>query len=314
MTANEKWNSVVNQKILNSLAFNVGGIAHVVQIQEKALKSMIKKLGTNFDLDAQRIAIIAPEAGLKSIFYLGGRFPTQIALADAVESRVKSIRSQMPIRGLDWADIQERAFSEYRASDKKKLSFEDLEALFRDEMALKDERIAEKESELRGKDEEIQSLSQALGGISNYDDRICSQDSEVIWRNFQEIYAGESRDRIIFILREAMLRAEIQGLDQRTIAFVEHILAKVKPSEALRQLRLELKEATKNPKQFSTRLTATLSRYGYSHKSDNGHARLEPHEGLFGVSSITLANTPSDGRGMKNACQQIEASMGITKL
>ncbi|MCX7902426.1 MAG: hypothetical protein N2483_09130 [Burkholderiaceae bacterium] len=208
----------------------------------------------------------------------------------------------MPARGWDWTALQERVLNAQRERERKRLSAEEIERLYQEEIAtLREEnaalrmRLAEQHAELSkvGSDTQGPDFGAIVG---------------------REIYAGEVMDRVRFAAGVCLSEADRNGIDSRTRVVLERLRACVPVSDALRELRQDIERACKDTTRSAEAVTRLLCRHGYMEKGDNKHVRLEAARGFEGLEPVTLAKTPSDYRAMKNLRTQIERALGLTKL
>lgn len=300
-TTNQSYTFLTRDEI-EKLAYDLGGISHVVVEPNRSFSLKLRDITEAQNVYGGAIGLAVPEQGIIRRYYLGWQIQDRKALADAVKAAAIGIRSKMPALGLDWVDLQEQILREQRERDRNKLDFSENEKLYNEEI----ENLKEQLTELK------QQIIEAHNNIPD-------DDSEFSIINLvkligPEIYTGEISDRILFAARRTLLAAPRDGIDGRSIAILKRIVEKIPGSPARSELSKDISRATKDPKRAASQLIVLLKRHGYSEKSDNKHIRLEANTGFDGLCSITLPKTPSDQRGLKNICKQIERTLGITKL
>lgn len=300
---NSNW--AISENQIEKLAFDLGGIAHVVAEPSREFSIHLRDATEGKNAYGGTIAIIVPRRGIVKRFYLSFRVPTAEELARAVREASQTIRSQMPAVGWDWTDLNEHALRRQRERDRRRLSPEETEALYEQEIL-----------NLKEKNRELEQRIENLNGVDADDDL----EGDLLPRSMIaklgfEIYPGEFSDRLRLAARECLSRADQTGLDKRSYAVLSSVVENLQSSPALMELIEDLKRVTKDPRRMGADTTALLLRHGYQEKSDNRHIRLEAKEGLVGLDAITLAKTPGDTtRGLKNTRKQIENILGITKL
>nr|WP_272211281.1 hypothetical protein [Marinicella sp. W31]MDC2877168.1 hypothetical protein [Marinicella sp. W31] len=191
----------------------------------------------------------------------------------------------------------------HRERERNRLSVEESEKLYLDEISNLQDRVSELENRL--------SFS-SLNSIEDVD--FSNTEDDISCLIGPEIYSGETSDRIRYAADIALKYADQLGIDKRSIEIFRVISNKLSVSPALVDLKRDLKRATTDPRRVASELTGLLGELGYAVKSENRHVRLEADENYLGLEAITLPKTPSDSRGLKNLRKQIERTLGITKL
>lgn len=290
------------------LAYDLGGIAHVVVEPSRNFSFALRDRANGKNVYGGYAGIFMPGQGLQV------RIAPESGAAQFREKirRVgASIRSQIPQTGWDWVDFQEENFRTLRQREKNKLSAEQMEEIYTQEIKTKDEQIKTKEELIR----DLQSqLAQRRVVISS--DRY---EGEMLNEAVQgligpEVYEGEFSDRVRYAVHLALTNAEAQGIDKRTQVVLNLLLKNTAVSQELGELRDELRRSGKDAKKAAESMQRLLARHGYSIKGDNKHIRLEAAPGYMGLESITLPKTPSDARGPKNMISDIENAMGLNRL
>ena len=296
-----KW--VLNVKQIEKLAFELGGIAHVVVEPNRAFSFRLRDLTGGMNSYGGTIAISAPGRGIVRRARLGFRTPEPEELLIFVRNTATNLRTQMPAEGWDWTELQEQALRLQRERDRNKLSAADMDALYKEEVANLKEKIVQLEEQIssRTEQEAVEEDERSLLGI--FGKKLGS-----------EIYRGEFTDRLRMAVLDCLSRAEQTGLDGRSKFVLESIADGLPLSPELSELLEDLKRATKDPKKVAAELTSLLGRHGYREKSDNRHIRLEPQTGYSGLENITVPKTPSDARGLINLRKQVERTLGLARL
>jgi hypothetical protein len=288
---------------LKKLTYRLGGVAHVIlePSREFSFKLRDRVAGRNpYD---GTIGICLPQKGQVRKFYLGGVFQNQTHLLGVIEEFVINSRSTMPSKGWDWSELQEQSLRYQRSVNRDRLSAEETEALYNEEIENLQERIKDLEEQLKRSDfSNIFENGSNVGPASFHGSGI------------PEIYEGEVNDRIHYLIDVALKNSNQYGLDKRSNAIADELLSQHVPSDALAILREGLKSAVKDPKRVGKEVSALLASYGYTKKSEKNHIRLEPRKEFVGLSSITVPKTPSENRGLKNLKSQIEGALGITNI
>lgn len=289
---------------IEKLAYDLGGIAHVVVEPNRAFSFRLRDETEGSNAYGGTLGIALPGHGIVRRFYVGWRLPSSFELMSSVRSTSLALQSQMPASGWDWTELQEQALRRQRERDREKLTVEEIEQLYREEIENLRDRIGELESERTNRPLPEVIEDGADGVLSG----------ALTARIGPEVYPGEYLDRLRAAAEVTFSMADRIGLDRRSKAVFESIFKKLPPSPGLSELLEDLERATKDPKRVAGELNALLCRHGYLEKSDNRHIRLEPQKDFVGLDSITLPKTPSDHRSLKNLRKQIERTLGIAKL
>lgn len=300
-TGNGSW--LLSRQEIEKLAYDLGGIAHVVVEPDRAFSFDLRDATEARNAYGGTVGLSVPGQGIARRYYLGWQIQNGDELATAVRSAASALRSQMPAFGWDWTELQEQALRAQRERDRNRLTAAENEKLYLDEIENLQDRIRQLE----------QQLSASPAASLGTDEAEFSSDN-LVQRIGPEVYSGEISDRLRFAAKTTLSAAEQIGLAARTKAILQRVVDRLPESPALAELSQDLARATKDPKRVASELTALLARHGYSEKSDNKHIRLEANKGYDGLDSITLPKTPSENRGLKNLRKQIERTLGITKL
>lgn len=301
-TDQDRWALSVDE--IEKLAFDLGGVAHVVVEPNRRFSFALRDISGGRNVYSGAVGITVPNRGIVARALMEWYPCDSDALVREIKRLIGIQRERMPVRGWDWSDLQELALRRQRNAVKTASTSNDLDELF-DELYkqmedLKAEKLtlADQNAELQGKLVDLSSQSAALAASG---------------ANIEEIYPGEISDRLRYAATLALGYAETNGLDKRSYAVFE-CFRDGATSPDLAELRNDISRATKDPKRVAKELVTLLQRHGYAEKSDNKHIRLEAHEDLFGLDTLTLPKTPSDGRGLKNLRKQVERTMGLTNL
>lgn len=294
---------LLSQREIEKLAYDLGGVAHVVVEPDRAFSFLLRDKTKGRNAYGGTIGLSVPGQGIVRRYYLGWQIEDGKELAAAIVAATSSLRSQMPAFGWDWTELQEQALRVQRAREKDSLTEAEWNQLHQEQVDNLQDRIRELEQQLRV------SPAESLGT----DEAEFSNDN-LVKRVGPEIYSGEISDRLRFAAKTTLSVAEQIGLDARSKAILQRIVERLPASPALAELSKDLERATKDPKRVASELTFLLARHGYSEKSDNKHIRLEANKGFDGLDAITLPKTPSENRGLTNLRKQIARTLAITKL
>lgn len=317
VSAPEAGSTRLDDSMISKLALNLCGVAHVVVEPSRAFSFAVRDRSKGRNVYAGTAGISVSGRGFVRRMFIGPAYPDASSLAEAIRSAAVELRNAtLGDDGWDWHDLQDhiladqqQALADQRRREARRLSIEDNEKLWSEELAGKDAQLA-------SKDERIEELEAQISGLQ----RSLPEPEETAATHLMpavsapEIYQGEFGDRIAAALRFCLEKGSDAGWDNRSLAVFERMLTGLSHSNALDELREDLRRATRDPRRANTDVRTLLERHGFVYKSDNRHTRLEPGEGFDGLANITLASTPSEYRGLKNLCSQIEGIMGITRL
>jgi hypothetical protein len=288
---------------IEKLAYDLGGIAHVVVEPSRAFSFGLRDQTSGKNAYGGSIAIALPGQGIVKRLHFGWLYQDTTDLVGAIRATASEFGSYVPARGWDWTELQEQALRVQRERDRGKISTEEVEKLYDEEIASLRERIKELQDQLSTR-------PTAADGV---DDNTLPV--EAIYKRIgPEIYTGELLDRLHLAAKLTLRNSEQIGLDERTKFVLGEVSNKLPWSPELDHLEDGLRRATKDPKRIAQEVSALLAKHGYRKKSDNKHVRLEANEGFGGLESITLPKTPSDNRGLANQRSQIERTLGLTSL
>lgn len=289
---------------IDKLAYNLGGVAHVIAEPDRGFSFRLREATQDSNAYGGALGVIVPGQGIVRRLMLGWQLEDSFHLAGAARDASIYMRSQMPSVGWDWTELQEQALRQQRQRDRNRLSAQETEDLFQEEVDNLQDRVRQLEEQLAAKPLVEPRFGDESGPFTNaLADRIG-----------REIYAGEYSDRLRWASQTLCAMAEQISLDQRSAAIFGRIAESLPVSAGLRELQDDLRRATKDTKRVSSELGALLIRHGYRTKAANKHVRLEAGEEYDGLDAITLPKTPSDNRGLTNLRKQIERTLGIAKL
>mgnify|MGYP003110226723 CR=1 FL=1 len=300
-TGNSSW--ALSRSEIEKLAYDLGGIAHVVVEPDRVFSFGLRDATEARNAYGGTIGLSSPGQGLIRRYYLGWQIEDTNDLTAAVRTAALNLRSQLPVFGWDWTDLQEQVLRAQRDREKSRLTAEESEQLYIEEIKNLQDKIGQFE----------QQLSINLAASFGTDDSEFSTDN-LVQRVGPEVYSGEISDRLRLAAKTTLSFADQIGLDARSRIILERFVTRLPVSPALAELSQDLARATKDPKRVASELTSLLRRHGYAEKSDNRHIRLEANRGYEGLEAITIPKTPSENRGLKNLRKQIERTLGMTKL
>lgn len=304
-TGKRTW--LLSQRRIKKLAYDLGGIAHVVVEPDRVFSFKLRDATKGRNAYGGTVALSLPGQGIVRRFFLGWQIQDQRKLMAAVKMAATNLHGQMPASGWDWTELQEQAMRKQREAYKGALSADESEALFDDAM----KQIDDLKAENRQLREQLRAHMESAKVGAHEGEFLNESLARVLG---PEVYNGEISDRIRFAAKTTLSTASQSGLEERSKAILRRVVDRLPVSPALAELSHELARATKDPKGVSGRLVSILGRHGYSQKSDNKHVRLHAKKNYDGLEPITLPKTPSDSRGLTNLRKQIERTLGITRL
>jgi hypothetical protein len=297
---------ILTEDGIEKLAYDLGGIAHVVVEPNRRFSLKLRDQSEGRNLYGGTIGIALPLHGFVRRFFLGRNFENLDELVGGVRGSVFNLRVHMPTSGWDWTDFQEQTLKSQRAAYRGSLSRADADQLLDD--------FTKQLEDLQEENRQLKERLSAQAAKSLAEEESDFAIDGIFQSLGKEIYQGELADRIRFAAETALDAAESKGIDERSITIWRRVVQRVPRSPALDELLQDLSRATKDPKRVAAEVSGLLERHGYRAKSENKHIRLEPQIGFIGLQNITVPKTPSENRGLKNLCKQIERTLGIGNL
>jgi len=307
ISALDKGSWLLREHEIEKLAYDLGGIAHVVVEPDREFSFHLRDATEGRNAYRGTIGLSIPGKGIVKRYYLGWNIQDEKRLAAIVKEAASMLRGEMPAFGWDWTELQERVLRKQREANKGVLSKEEIDELFDD--------LVKENEDLKGENQQLKEqlrdrpISAEVGGREGE-----FTSDNLISLIGPEVYEGEISDRLRLAAKTTLSVAEQIGLDERSKAILQRVVNRFHTSPALAELLQDLARATKDPKKLNRELTSLLSRHGYSRKSENKHTRIVANEGYDGLKPITLPKTPSDHRGLRNLEKQIAHTLGLTDL
>lgn len=302
VSATDKSSWLLSPSEINNVAYDLGGVAHVVVEPDRKFSFSLRDKTEGRNVYGGMIGLSIPGRGFAVQFLPSWFGNDRKEFSRAVRAAALSSRTSMPALGWDWTELQEQALHAHRERDRKQLSAKESEKLYQDEIDNLHDRIKQLEQQLN--------VSPGLGVAVGRAELL---ENNLVQRVGPEIYEGEIADRLRHAAKTALSVSESIGLDERSKVILSRIVERIPESPARAELIRDLERASKDPKRAADQLSALLARHGYFKKSSNKHIRLEAGASYDGLGPITLSKTPSDYRGIKNMCSQIERTLGINK-
>lgn len=305
-TKNDNY-TVVDKEQIERLAYRLGGMAHVLVEPSRSFSFKLKAATGGRNAYAGAVGLALPARGLVARYQAGLHFEDNRSLLQLLTSATALAKSQVPMVGWEWTDLNERALREQAKLVTKSANNVAIDEIF-DEMAHQIEELNDQKNALEV--ELIRSKSERLAATAEFGaSSVLIASGEV-----SELYDGELNDRIRLAVSIALDMAESRGLDNRTRSVFKKILSIVPVSPGLLELNEAIGRATRDPKRVTDEVCDLLESHGYMRKSENKHVKLEPIDGFEGLESITLSKTPSEYRGLKNIAAQVRRSLGLNVL
>ncbi len=305
VSANDRSLPELTETDLEKMAYDLGGIAHVVVEPDRAFSFQLADMVERGNVYGGALGLIIPGKGVTRRLLKGWAFPDSKALAREATRLARTMRTSMPSRdGWSWTRLQEAYTRALRKRERSRVSHEEYEQLWQEELEAKDARIRE--------------LEQALANAS--DTTISPASSEgILDDNFvsalgPEIYEGEFSDRVRTALEQVAKTGKNQGWDTRSLWLFEQILSISEPSGRARALLSEIRRATRDNKRSARELPRLLEKYGYQPPTESKHGRQHPKAGYQGLGILTIAKTPSDHRAADNLVRQVKDALGLKRL
>jgi len=294
---------LLDKQEIEKLAYDLGGIAHVVVEPDRAFSFRLRDECSGRNAYGGTVALAVPNQGIVRRYYLGWQIQDAAELAAKISEAASTLRGQMPMFGWDWTELQEQALRAQRTRDRSRLSTLENEQLFNEEIENLQDRIQQLEQQLASR--RVEAIGTDEGEFST---------DNLVRLIGPEVWSGEISDSLRLAAKSTLTIADKIGLDARSKVILQRFVDRVPLSPALDELSQDIGRATKESKRVANELISLLARHGYREKSDNKHIRLEAVDSYDGLAPITIAKTPSEYRGLKNLRAQIEGTIGITSL
>lgn len=297
----EAWS--LTRREIEKLAYDLGGIAHVVVEPDRAFSYRLRDESKGQNPYGGSVGIAVPGRGIVRKYYIGWHIQNGREMRGQLKRVATYLRGQMPSLGWDWAEIQEQALRAQRERDKARLSDKENIQILEEEIENLNDRILD-----------LQRSIDANVVESTVNGEVEFSRENIVQMIGPEIYDGEISDRLRLAAQICLQVSDNVGLDSRSIAVFKRILNRMPLSLGLEELSQDISRAAKDPRRLAGEMKDLLSRHGYRSKSENKHIRLEARDGYEGLESITISKTPSEIRGLKNFCSQVEKKLGINKM
>lgn len=190
---------------IEKLAYDLGGIAHVVVEPDRVFSFHLRDMTEGRNAYGGTVGLSVPGQGIVRRYYLGWQIEDGKELAAAIVAATSNLRSQMPAFGWDWTELQEQALRVQREREKDSLTEEEWNQLHQEQIENLQDRINELE----------QQLSVSPVTSLGTDEAEFSTDN-LVKRVGPEIYSGEISDRLRLAAKTTLSVAEQIGLDARS--------------------------------------------------------------------------------------------------
>ncbi|MCW1917434.1 hypothetical protein NX862_01570 [Rhodobacter sp. KR11] len=291
------------------LAYDLGGLAHVVVEPSREYSFQMRELCGESNPYGGTIGVVLPKLGVVRRFWLGGFYTDPRSVELALRSYVQRLVSARAVSlGYEWQELQAHFAKRLRVAraiqvpQGKNFEKSYIEAL-EQEVAAKDETIANLQERL----EQLPSDAVLVGmGDGIIPDGLAAQLGV-------ELYPGEFSDRVRAVLSLASA-TDALAIDPRTAQLLERLLKASGVSGRHSAIIQALKAASKKDDRAVSEILDVLRGLGYVVTKDGKHFKATPKEELFGLAPITVVNTPSDWRSVKNTVSQISELIGLTTI
>lgn len=142
---------LLDRSAIEKLAYDLGGIAHVVVEPDRAFSFRLRDECAGKNAYGGTVALAVPNQGIVRRYYLGWQIQDASDLAVQIREAALAWRGQMPTLGWDWTELQEQALRAQRTREKGRLSAAESERLYQEEIGNLQDRIRELEQQLVGR-------------------------------------------------------------------------------------------------------------------------------------------------------------------
>lgn len=122
-----------NRKQVDKLAYELGGVAHVVVEPDRDFSITLRDLTSGQNVYGGAIGIALPNYGFVRRLFASKQSPGSRNLVDIVHDTAHALRSQMPSCGWDWTELQEQSLRQHRQRERNRLTSQEERALYEEE-------------------------------------------------------------------------------------------------------------------------------------------------------------------------------------
>ena len=295
------------------LAFNLGGLAHVVVEPSREFSFRMTKATSQKNPYGGTIGVSMPGKGIVRVFYKGPALSTSLAVATAIEKFViRALAIRSAVFGWEWHDLQEQHANtlktkmrdlQAKTSGQERKEVDEYVEAFDAQISSKNEEIARLEAT-------IDDLTQDLAGREFPGGEILSQ--KLLQSAGRELYPGEFADRVLLAMRTYVCSHDV---DQRTAAVLKELVAHVQFTGQAKNLARRIQRACGDPAKMPGLLDNLLTgEFSFTKRSDGKHMNYFPPADLPGLDKVTVAKSPSDRRAGKNQASELLRNFGLRPI
>lgn len=290
---------------IDSLAFRLGGVAHVVVEPSRAFSRLLIEPAAGRNAYGGAVGVSVSGYGVVRKYFLGGAITDAESLLQAVIVYVSQyVTNRRPRLGWEWQDLIDESSNQLRR--KVSSGVETHEALF----DLWAEESSEKDNKIKNLQEQLERLqSETLEIDASKSKFDFPQITQLLGR---ELYKGEFFDRVRSVIASGNF-GEVAGLPRRTREIARLIVENTSASGGAAKLEARIKGAGRDSSHSSDRLMEILLELGFEKRVNGGHPVLIP-DGFLGLEQQTFASSPSDYRAGRNSASRIIRDFGLDLL
>ena len=294
---------LLKDKTIESLAYQLGGIAHVlIEKDFETSKRIAMRMGESGPIGGAAF-ILVPEIGIVRSIYGRERFGGEKVVSEQLLQGVSSfVTNRKPRIAWDFQALTEESMRQLRKIlSRKSENF--------------DKWLEAQESDILAREKEERRLQETIDGLqstilrmeANNVQLYSDEKSAHIGR---QLYKGEFSDRLRSVLEYTL---EECSLNDRTRELIVRILDSSEFTGRAGVLEERIKSAGRDSGKADARLADILLEIGFIKARQKGHPVYEPVE-LFGLQNQILSCTPSDHHSGRNASAQIIRMLGLAAL
>ncbi|WP_152927758.1 hypothetical protein [Komagataeibacter europaeus] len=119
ISANNKNSWCLSQSDIKSLAYYLGGVAHIVVEPDRSFSFSLRDISNGRNVYDGAIGLSVPGQGIIKRYNIGWYIQDEKELLAKIKIAAGNIRSHLPSKGWDWTELQEQVLQALRTHEKK---------------------------------------------------------------------------------------------------------------------------------------------------------------------------------------------------
>jgi hypothetical protein len=279
---------------IQRLASDVAGMAHVVVEPNRAFSQRLQINVGGENVYGGTVGVYWPDGAGRKSFFVGNDIGDSDELREAIRNEIRSaLLNRRPLSRCSWSNVQEFV-SKHEIEALRSSGSADIEryvSAFDDEIKSLKQKILEAENEvsrLKVELRSVQSKSFNSGGV-------------YIRTGVEQSYFDGEIEEIVYDALSASINNQIDG--SRRYHVLKSIVSSLEKRDRFSILRNELKDLLRDYRNFSSELSKSLQRLGFSVDRQGAHPKIV-YRGDDRYTFV-LSSSGSDWRGGLNAASEI---------